>query len=72
MPDAGQVFRNGLIVGLTLGVLLCMLIAVLAAANDAKLSRVTQAYNAAIQECEKSLPRDQHCKLVGVVDNEAR
>lgn len=27
-------------------------------------------YNAAIKECEKTLPRDQHCKVIGVVDKE--
>lgn len=32
-------------------------------------SNVTK-YNAAIKECEKTLPRDQHCKVIGVVDNE--
>ena len=25
-------------------------------------------YRAAIQECEKSLPRDQHCRVVGVAE----
>ena len=26
-------------------------------------------YRAAIRECEKTLPRDMHCKVVGIVDN---
>lgn len=32
-------------------------------------SNVTK-YDNAIKECEKALPRDQHCKVIGVVDNE--
>ena len=30
-------------------------------------SSVTK-YNDAIKECEKSLPRDKHCKVIGVID----
>ena len=26
-------------------------------------------YEDAIKECEKSLPRDKHCKIIGVVDD---
>lgn len=26
-------------------------------------------YHDAIEECEKSLPRDKHCKIIGVVDD---
>lgn len=26
-------------------------------------------YHDAIKECEKSLPRDKHCKIIGVVDD---
>ena len=29
-------------------------------------------YNSAIKECEKSLPRDQHCKVIGVIDNDSK
>ena len=32
-------------------------------------SNVTK-YNDAIKECEKSLPRDKHCKVIRVIDNE--
>ena len=32
-------------------------------------SNVTK-YNDAIKECEKSLPRDKYCKVIGVIDNE--
>lgn len=34
-------------------------------------STVTK-YNTAIKECEKSLPRDKHCKVIGVVDNDTK
>jgi hypothetical protein len=27
-------------------------------------------YDNAIKECEKALPRDKHCKVIGVIDNE--
>ena len=29
-------------------------------------------YNNAIEECEKSLPRDQHCKIIGVLDDSSK
>ena len=29
-------------------------------------------YNNAIEECEKSLPRDQHCKVIGVLDDSSK
>lgn len=31
-------------------------------------SNVTK-YDNAIKECEKSLPRDKHCKVIGVVED---
>lgn len=34
-------------------------------------SNVTK-YDNAIKECEKILPRDKHCKVIGVVDDELK
>ena len=34
-------------------------------------SNVTK-FNEAIKECEKTLPRDKHCKVIGVVDNDTK
>jgi hypothetical protein len=47
------------IIGMFTGVILLMLLLGFA---DSSVSR----YKTAIAECEKSLPRDQHCKVVGV------
>jgi capsular polysaccharide biosynthesis protein len=30
---------------------------------------VSSQYHDAIKECEKALPRDKHCKIIGVVDD---
>ncbi len=30
----------------------------------------TSIYNKAIKECEKQLPRDKHCKIIGVPKEE--
>lgn len=34
-------------------------------------SNVTK-YDKAIKECEKSLPRDKHCKVIGVLDDSSK
>lgn len=65
MTSSEAGFRNGIIVGLFIGFTLLSLIVLLAAGNENKYKKI-------LQECESSLPRNQHCKLVGVVDNEAR
>ena len=33
------------------------------------VSSTLTEYHDAIKECEKSLPRDKHCKIIGVIDD---
>lgn len=39
---------------------------------DIQNTKTLSNYKRAIQECEKSLPRDKHCKVIGVVDDGQR
>lgn len=50
--------------GLLLGAVIIFTISLLNPSNKANL------YHAAIAECEAELPRNQKCKIVGVIDNE--
>lgn len=54
-------YFGGIVVGFVLGLLVSILLYIVPAAGLSK-------YKKAIEECEKSLPRDQHCKVIGVVD----
>lgn len=56
-------FSYGL--GFLLGIILC---GVLVNLPNSALKK----YEKAIEECEKSLPRDQHCKVIGVVDDKPK
>jgi hypothetical protein len=51
--------RSDFTAGLIIGVVLCMWL------NAAPFSDAT-LYRDAIKACEKELPRDQHCKVIGV------
>lgn len=55
MSDALKLFLAGVFVGLFIAVMLNAL----PASNSSR-------YRAAIAECEKTLPRDQHCVVIGV------
>lgn len=50
-------------VGFVLGLVVSVLISSLPMSNSS-------LYKKAIEECEKSLPRDKHCKVIGVVDED--
>jgi len=52
-------FKIGIVLGVLAGL---TLFAMLSYSDRVK-------YTMAIQECEKSLPRDKHCKVIGVVDD---
>jgi hypothetical protein len=47
----------------------CTATVVLGIVANLPFSSVTK-YDKAIKECEKTLPRDQHCKVIGVVDKD--
>lgn len=55
----------GMIIGFTLGVIL-MAIGVIATDRDRRAARE------ALYKCEKSLPRDQHCKVIAVPQGASR
>ena len=59
--SSGEVFFTGFVVGLVVCTLFVWLIMSL------PKSRISK-YDNAIAECEQNLPRNQHCKIVGVVD----
>lgn len=54
-------YFGGIAVGFVLGLLVAILLSSVPSSG-------LQQYKKALEECEKSLPRDQHCKVIGVVD----
>ena len=55
----------GVFAGFMLGIVFCI---GLSSLPDSALEK----YKKSIKDCEKSLPRDQHCKVIGVVDDGQR
>ncbi len=55
-------FKMGFFVGILFGVISFVAVSFGHRTDSSK-------YNKAIEECEKSLPRDKHCKVIGVVDD---
>ena len=55
----------GVFAGFMLGIVFCI---GLSSLPDSGIEK----YKKAIEECEKSLPRDKHCKVIGVVDDGQR
>lgn len=62
MENYDNGFKNGFVMGIFVGSMIFTVINTLPFTDRSK-------YTQAIVECEKSLPRDQHCsKVIGVVD----
>lgn len=59
----GQPYFMGIVIGLILGLIIA------ASLSNLDTSPSTLYFNA-IKECEKTLPRNQHCKIIGVIDIE--
>ena len=55
----------GMFAGFMLGIVFCIGLSSL-------LDSGIEKYKKDIQECEKTLPRDQQCKVIGVVDDGQR
>jgi len=58
--EATQAFGLGIMVGVLFVFIMC----VVTPWSSPNL------YHEAIAQCEAKLPRDQHCKVIGVIDND--